>query len=167
MILGMSTAMFTELHVLISLIGIVSGFVVVFAMLNSNRLPGMTAIFLFTTVATSVTGFMFHFTSFGPPEIVGAISLVVLSVALLALYYYRLAGVWRSIYAATAVFALYLNSFVGVVQAFQKIAFLHALAPTQKEPPFTAAQGVLLLVFLALGVAATKKFHPSRQPVFA
>jgi hypothetical protein len=168
MILGMSVAAFTQFHVILSLIGIVSGIVVVFAMLGVKRLPGLTAIFLLTTVATSVTGFMFHFTSFGPPEIVGVISLVALAVAILALYSYKLAGAWRWIYVAAAVFALYLNVFVGVVQTFQKVALFHALAPTQTEPPFAVAQGVVLLVFVALGIAAVRKFHPvSRVPAAA
>jgi hypothetical protein len=168
MILGMSVAAFTQFHVILSLIGIVSGIVVVFAMLGVKRLPGLTAIFLLTTVATSVTGFMFHFTSFGPPEIVGVISLVALAVAILALYSYKLAGAWRWIYVAAAVFALYLNVFVGVVQTFQKVALFHALAPTQTEPPFAVAQGVVLLVFVALGIAAVRKFHPvSRAPAAA
>jgi hypothetical protein len=159
MILGMSTAAFTQFHVLLSLIGIVSGLVVAFAMLGSNRLPVLTAIFLLTTVATSVTGFMFHFASFGPPEIVGVISLIDLAAAILALYSYKLAGSWRWIYVATALFALYLNVFVGVVQTFQKVAFFHALAPTQTEPPFAVAQGIVLIAFIALGIAAVKKFR--------
>jgi hypothetical protein len=168
MILGMSTAAFTQFHVLLSLIGIVSGIVVALAMLGANRLPLLTAVFLATTVATSVTGFMFHFASFGPPEIVGVISLVVLGIAILALYGYKLAGAWRWIYVAAAVFALYLNVFVGVVQTFQKVEFFHALAPTQTEPPFAVAQGVVLIAFIALGIAAAKKFRPSTGgPVFA
>ena len=160
MILGMSTAAFTQFHVLLSLIGIVSGIVVAFAMLGTKRLPVLTAIFLLTTVATSVTGFMFHFASFGPPEIVGVISLIDLAAAILALYSYKLAGSWRWIYVATALFALYLNVFVGVVQTFQKVAFFHALAPTQTEPPFAVAQGIVLIAFIALGIAAAKKFPP-------
>ena len=161
MILGMSTAAFTQFHVILSLIGIGSGLVVVLGMLAANRLPGLTAIFLATTVATSVTGLMFHYVSFGPPEIVGVISLVVLAAAILALYSYKLSGSWRWIYAAAAVCALYLNVFVAVVQTFQKVAFFHALAPTQTEPPFAAAQGVVLVVFVALGFAAARKFHPA------
>jgi hypothetical protein len=160
MILGMSTAGFTQFHVLLSLIGIVSGIVVAFAMLGSNRLPVLTAIFLFTTVATSVTGFMFHFASFGPPEIVGVISLLDLAAVILALYSYKLLGAWRWIYVTTALFALYLNVFVGVVQTFQKVPFFHALAPTQTEPPFAVAQGLVLIAFIALGIAAVKKFRP-------
>jgi hypothetical protein len=161
MILGMSLAAFTQFHVILSLIGIVSGIVVAFAMLNSRRMPAMTAIFLFTTVATSVTGFMFPFETFGPPEIVGVISLVVLAAALAALYLYKLAGAWRWIYVATAMVALYLNVFVGVVQTFQKVPFFNALAPTQKEPPFAVAQGIVLLAFIALGIVAAKKFRPT------
>jgi hypothetical protein len=163
MILGMSTAAFTQFHVLLSLIGIVSGIVVALAMLGANRVPALTAIFLLTTAATSVTGFMFHFASFGPPEIIGVISLVALGVAILALYRYKLAGSWRWIYVATAVFALYLNVFVGVVQTFQKVPFFHALAPTQSEPPFGVAHGIVLIAFIALGLAAAKKFRPSTE----
>jgi hypothetical protein len=160
MILGMSTAAFTQFHVLLSLIGILTGLVVAFAMLGAKRLPALTAIFLVTTVATSVTGFMFHFATFGPPEILGVISLVVSGVAILALYSYHLAGSWRLVYVATALLALYLNVFVGVVQTFQKVAFFHALAPTQTEAPFKMVQGLVLIGFIALGVAAAKKFHP-------
>jgi len=168
MILGMSTATFTQFHVLLSLVGIVSGIVVAFAMLGANRAPALTAIFLLTTVATSVTGFMFHFATFGPPEIIGVISLLVLGTAILALYGYKLTGPWRWIYVAAAVFALYLNVFVGVVQTFQKVAFFHALAPTQAEPPFAVAQGIVLIAFIALGIAAARKFRPSaRGPAFA
>ena len=168
MILGMSTSTFTQFHVFLSLIGIFSGVVVVLAMLAAIRLPLLTAVFLLTTVATSVTGFMFHFASFGPPEIVGVISLIVLGVAILALYGYKLAGSWRGIYVATAVLALYLNVFVGVVQTFQKVPFFHALAPTQTELPFALAQGVVLIAFVALGIAAAKKFRPPTPgPAFA
>jgi hypothetical protein len=161
MILGMSVATFTLFHVILSLIGIASGLIVVLAILRAKRVPALAAIFLATTVATSVTGFMFHFASFGPPEIVGAISLVVLLAAILALYSYKLAGPWRRIYVVTAVLALYLNVFVGVVQTFQKVAFFHALAPTQTESPFAVAQGIVLLAFIAVGIAAVRKFQPA------
>jgi hypothetical protein len=161
MILGMSTAAFTLLHVVLSLIGIASGIIVLIGMLGSQRLPAWTGIFLATTVLTSVTGFLFHSEKIGPPHVVGAISLVVLAVALLALYAYRLARAWRWIYVATAVLALYLNVFVGVVQAFLKIPFFNVLAPTQNEPPFAIAQGAVLLLFVALGVWAVRSFRPA------
>ena len=166
MMLGMSLATFTQFHVIISLIGIGSGILVLIGMLQANLMPKITAVFLATTVATSVTGFMFPFTSFGPPEIVGLISLIVLIVAILALYSLHLAGSWLWVYVATAVFALYADVFVGVVQTFQKVPFFNALAPTQKEPPFAIAQGIVLLAFIALGIAAARKFHqgPGVQP---
>lgn len=163
MILGMSLAAFTLLHVIISLLGIASGLVVLAGMLGGRLLNGWNGFFLLTTIATSVTGFMFHSKSFGPPHIVGVISLVVLAVALFALYSRRLVGSWRWIYAATAVAALYLNVFVGVVQAFQKLPFLHALAPNGSEPPFVVAQGLVLLIFVALGIQAAKRFHRTAQ----
>lgn len=158
MILGMTT--FTFIHVALSLIGILAGLVVMAGLLQSNRLPGWTAVFLATTVATSVTGFGFPFVKFLPSHGVGIISLVLLAAALLGLYGYRLAGSWRWIYVVGAVISLYLNVFVLVVQAFQKIPALKALAPTQSELPFVVTQAVVLLIFIALGVAAVRKFHP-------
>jgi hypothetical protein len=159
MILGMSLAAFTLLHVIISLIGIVSGIPVVYGLLSSKPLPGWTALFLATTILTSVTGFFFPVDSIKPSHIFGVISLVVLALALLALYSYKLAGAWRKVYVVTALLALYLNSFVLIVQSFLKAPFLHALAPTGTELPFASAQGVLLVLFVWLGVLAVKKFH--------
>ena len=161
MIWGLSTATFTTVHVVLSLIGIASGLVVLAGMLGARRLPSWTALFLATTILTSVTGFGFPFTKLLPSHWFGIISLVVLAIALLALYVFQLAGHWRWIYVASAVLALYLNSFVGVVQAFQKLAFLQPLAPTQSEPPFAAAQLVVLAIFLLLGILATIRFRPA------
>jgi hypothetical protein len=161
MILGMSVAAFTLFHVMLSLVGIASGFLVVGGMLASNRMPALTAVFLVTTIATSVTGFLFHSAAIGPPHIVGAISLIVLAVTLVALYRYHLAGRWRAIYVSTAIVALYLNTFVGVVQAFQKIPALNVLAPKGTEPPFAVAQGLTLALFAILGVLSVKRFHPA------
>jgi len=160
MIWGMSAATFTLVHVIISLIGILSGFVVVSGLLKSNRSAGWTAIFLITTILTSVTGFGFPFDRFLPSHWVGVISLVVLAVALLALYVFHLSGPWRWIYVVTAMLALYLNVFVAVVQSFLKVSFLKPLAPTQSEPPFLVAQVVVMAIFIALGVIAARRFHP-------
>ena len=162
MILGMSVGTFTLLHVIISLVGIASGAVVLFAMIGDRPSRAWTALFLATTVLTSATGFLFHSASFGPPHVVGVISLVVLAVALLALYGQHLGGVWRPVYVICAVIALYLNVFVGVVQAFQKIPALNALAPKGSEPPFLAAQLVVLIGFIGFGYLAVKRFHPAR-----
>jgi hypothetical protein len=161
MILGMSTYTFTLLHVVISLVGIATGVVVLLGMLAGKKLEGWTAIFLATTVLTSVTGFLFPIARIGPPHIVGAISLVVLAIALLALYVNRLEGAWRWIYVATAVLSLYLNVFVGVVQAFQKLPLLEPLAPTQSEPPFVIAQVAVLGIFVLLGILAGVRFRPA------
>jgi hypothetical protein len=160
MILGMSLSTFTTLHVIISLIGIVAGLVVLLGMLGGRKLDSWTAIFLATTVLTSATGFLFPFNKLLPSHVVGIVSLVVLAIALLALYGLHLAGAWRWIYVAAAVLALYLNVFVGVVQAFQKLAFLQPFAPTQTEAPFIVAQVLVLAIFAALGVLAVRSFHP-------
>ena len=161
MILGMSLSTFTTVHVIISLVGIVSGFVAVYGMLNGSRLDWWTTLFLATTVLTSVTGFLFPLSGLTPAVIFGIISTVVLAIAIGALYLFRLAGAWRWIYIVSALLALYLNSFVGVVQAFQKLAFLQPLAPTQSEPPFAIAQLILLAVLLWLGYRAVRTFHPA------
>ena len=160
MFLGLSIAAFTKLHVLLSLIGIVSGLVVLYGMLGAQKMPGWTALFLATTVLTSVTGFMFPAVAITPAAIFGIISLVVLAWALLALYVFQARGTWRWIYVVTAVLALYLNVFVLVVQAFQKITFVHPLAPNGSEPPFLVAQTIVLLTFLWLGFGAVLKFRP-------
>jgi hypothetical protein len=162
MILGMTTSTFTLIHVLISLAGIGSGFVVVYGMLAGNRLEGWTKIFLATTVLTSVTGFLFPVEHLLPSHVVGVISLVVLTVAIVARYSLHLAGAWRWIYVVCAVLALYLNSFVGVVQSFLKVPALKALAPTQKEPPFLIAQLAVMAIFIVLGILAVKKFRIGR-----
>jgi hypothetical protein len=160
MVLGMSLATFTLLHVVISLVGIATGFVVVYGLLNANGLSTWTAIFLATTVLTSVTGFFFPFEKLLPSHIVGVISLVVLAPTLLALYAFHLAGPWRRVYVVGAVVALYLNTFVGVVQAFLKIRPIASLAPTQSEPPFLIAQLLILAIFVGLGVLAVRSFRP-------
>jgi hypothetical protein len=164
MMLGLSLSAFTTLHVIISLVGIFTGFVVLYAMLNSNDMATWTAVFLGTTVLTSVTGFMFPFHQVLPSHIVGGISIVVLAAALYALYSQHLAGAWRWVYVVTAVLALYLNTFVGVVQSFQKVGFLQPLAPTQSELPFVVAQSGVLVLFIVLGYLAVGRFHPLMSP---
>jgi hypothetical protein len=164
MILGMSISVFTLFHVVLSLIGIAAGVVAVAGMLRSKRVNGWTALFLVTTVLTSITGFFFPVDQVLPSHIVGVISLVVLAIAIVALYGYRLAGSWRWIYVAGSVIALYLNVFVLVVQLFQKVAFLNALAPTQSDPAFIIAQLVVLAIFVMLGIKAVKSFHPEADP---
>ncbi len=147
-------------HVIVSLIGIVSGIVVLFGMLGARRMAGLTAVFLLTTVLTSITGFLLPAEHLLPSHVVGIISLVVLAIALVALYLRRLAGAWRWIYVVTATAALYFNCFVGVAQAFQKLSALHARAPTQSESPFLIAQLVVLAIFIVLGFLAVRKFYP-------
>ena len=152
---------YTIIHTLISLVGIFTGLVVLFGMLVAKRLDGWTKWFLITTVATSVTGFFFPFHGFTPAHGVGIISLLVLAVAIYARYPRQLAGHWRWIYVVTAVIALYLNMFVGVVQTFLKVPALKAMAPTQTEPPFKLAQLVVLALFIVLGVVAAIRFRPA------
>jgi len=163
MILGMSTASFTVFHVILSLIGIGSGLVVVVGMWAANRLDGWTALFLATTVLTSVTGFLFHSSHFGPPHVIGLLSLLLLVLAILARYSYDMDGSWRWVFVVTAMLSLYFNVFVGVVQAFQKLPLLQPLAPTGSEPPFAIAQGLVLVVFVVFTVFALKRFYPARD----
>jgi hypothetical protein len=149
-----------QIHVLLSLIGIVSGFVVLYGLLVGRPLGGWTALFLATTILTSITGFPLAPFGFDPARAVGVISLVLLALAVAALYGFRLAGAWRGVYVGSAIAALYLNVFVGVAQAFQKVPFLQPLAPTQSEPPFLVAQVAVLVIFVALGILAAIRFHP-------
>lgn len=160
MILGMSLSTFTLVHVLLSLAGIATGFLVLFGLLSANKLENWTALFLLTTVLTSVTGFLFPVSTFLPSHVVGVISLAVLAAAILALYVFHLSGAWRWLYVGGAVLALYFNVFVGVVQGFQKLSFLQPLAPTQSEPPFLIAQLVVLVLFIVLGLLAIARFRP-------
>ncbi len=154
---------FTLFHVAISLLAIGSGFVVLAGLISGKRLDGWTAFFLATTVATSVTGFLFPITHLTPGLVLGAISLVDLAVAIYARYARRLAGAWRPAYVISAVLALYLNVFVLIVQSFQKVPALKSLAPTGSEPPFAIAQGLALVAFIALGVLAVRRFR--EQPL--
>jgi hypothetical protein len=154
--MGFNLATYTAVHVVLSLVGIVSGLVVAYGFLTALDSAAWTALFLRTTVATSLTGFGFPFEHLLPSHIVGIISLVLLAVAIYARYQALLAGVWRRTYIVCAVIALYLNVFVLVVQSFQKVPALKALAPTQSEPPFLIAQGVVLVLFVGLGTFATR-----------
>jgi hypothetical protein len=160
MVLGLSIGEFTLLHVVITLVAIGSGLITVGGMFASRRLPGTTALFLFTTVLSSVTGFLFPIHGFTPALGVGSVSCVILAIALFAYYGKRLAGAWRWIYVVTAIAALYLNVFVLVVQSFVKVAALNALAPTQSEPPFAIAQAAVLAIFVLLALIAAIKFRP-------
>jgi len=160
MILGMSTSTYTMLHVLISFVGIGSGLAVMYGFLRAKRLDAITAIFLVTTVLTSVTGFGFKIEHLTPGLVVGGLSLVLLAIAIAARYRLHLRGAWRPIYVVTAAIALYFNVFVLVVQSFEKVPALNALAPTQKEPPFAVAQLTVLAVFIAATIVAVRKFHP-------
>jgi hypothetical protein len=151
----------TVFHVAISLIAIAAGFIVLAGLIRGQRLDTWTAIFLVTTIATSVTGYGIPAARLLPSHIVGAISLVVLAIALVARYLRRLEGGWRRTYVVTAMTALYLNVFVLVVQLFIRVPFLQPLAPTQSEPPFQLAQAAVLVAFLVLGRASLRGFQPS------
>jgi len=156
----MSLSTFTAVHVLISLVGIGSGFAVLLGLFSAKRVNGLTALFLLTTVLTSVTGFGFPFTHLLPSHKIAIISLLVLAIAILARYSFHMVGKWRWIYVVTAMIALYLNVFVLVFQSFEKVPALKAMAPTQSEPPFLVAQLAVMAVFIPLTIFAVKKFHP-------
>jgi hypothetical protein len=160
MILGVSVGAFTLLHVVITLVAIGSGLIAVGGMFASHKLPGTTALFLFTTALTSVTGFLFPIHGFTPALGVGALACVILAIALFALYKERLVGAWRWIYVITAIISLYLNVFVLVAQSFMKVSALNALAPTQAEPPFAITQAAVLVIFIVIGLIAAVKFRP-------
>jgi hypothetical protein len=167
MILGMSLSTFTTVHVIISLIAIVSGIIVMFGLLGSRRMPGLTAIFLVFTILTSATGFLFPFEKLLPSHMIGILSLVLLAIACIALYVTQLSGPWRSVYIVTAMTSLYLNVFVLIIQAFLKVPVLHALAPSvpPSEPPFAILQGIVLVFFVIVVIGAVRRFRP--MPTFS
>jgi hypothetical protein len=161
MILGMSLATFTLVHVLLSVVGIAAGLIVMERFLRNRVLGLSNTIFLVATILTSATGFLFPSKGvFTAAQMLGVISLVVLAIAALALYIGNLIGAWRWIYVVTATMALYFNVFVAVVQSFQKVGRLRILAPTQTEPPFAITQAAVLAFFLLLAMIALRRFRP-------
>jgi hypothetical protein len=154
--------MFTLIHVVISVVGVVSGLVVLGSLMAGARLGGWTVLFLATTTLTSVTGFGFPTPAVSPAQVVGGLSLVVLAACIAARYWMKLAGAWRTTYVVTAVVAIYLNVFVLVVQLFAKTPALAQLAPTQQEPPFALTQALVLGLFVWLGWAAVRGFRAAR-----
>ncbi len=157
---GIPTHLFLQIHVALSLIGIVTGLIVLYGLLAGRALGGWTALFLATTILTSITGFPLPPFGLDPPRMVGILSLILLATAVGAYYVFHLGGAWRWVYVVTAMTALYLNCFVTVIQSFAKIPSLHALAPTQSEPPFLVAQLAVLALFLLLGFLSVRRFHP-------
>ena len=149
-----------QLHVAVSLVGIISGLVMVYGLLLGRNFRTAIAVFLVTTILTSLTGFPLPPFGFDPPRAVGVLSLILLVGAVAAYYGFRLVGPWRRIFVACAVAALYLNVFVLIAQGFLKVPALHDLAPTQSEPPFAIVQGIVLIVFIVLGVLAAIRFRP-------
>src|SRR5216683_3409349 len=165
MVLGMSLATFTTVHVIISLIGIVAGIIVMFGLLGSNKMPGLTAIFLLFTILTSATGFLIPpllTETLLPSHLIGILSLVLLAIACIALYGMEVSGAWRWIYVVTAMISLYLNVFVLIIQGFLKVGPLHALAPSvpPSEPPFAVVEGIVLLFFVVVIIGAVRRFRP-------
>jgi hypothetical protein len=168
MILGMSLSTFVLVHVIISLVGIAAGFIVMFGMLGSRRMPGWTASFLLLTILTSATGFLIPpllSEKLLPSHMIGVLSLILLAIACFALYGQKLSGSWRWIYVLTALLAQYFNVFVLVIQSFLKVGPLHALAPSvpPSEPPFAIAEGIVLVFFIIVIIGAIRRFHPAPQ----
>jgi hypothetical protein len=151
---------FTAIHTALSLLALVVGILVVLGLPGSHRMPGLTALYLATSVATSLTGFVFPTERFLPSHGVGVISLVLLLTAILGRYVFYFAGAWRWIYAVGVVLSVYFLFFVGIVQAFMKVPSLSALAPTQSEPPFAITQGACLVIFIVLTIVAARRFRP-------
>ena len=165
MVLGLSLPAFTLVHVIISLIGIVAGIIVMFGMLGSKSMPGLTAIFLLFTILTSATGFLFPFKELLPSHMIGILSLVLLAIACIALYAMKLAGIWRPVYVVTAMISLYFNVFVLIIQSFLKVPALAALAPAVPPAPlsgpvFAVVQGLVLVFFVLVIIGAWRRYRP-------
>jgi hypothetical protein len=159
MILGMSLSVFTTVHVALSLIGIGAGLIAMVGLIGGKLLRALTALFLATTVLTSLTGFLFPFSGVTPGIILGILSLIVLILAIVALYAKNLAGSWRGTYVISASLALYFNVFVLFAQLFAKVPALKAIAPTQSSPAFGGTELVVLIVFIVLTTLAFRRFH--------
>jgi hypothetical protein len=157
---GIPTHLFLQIHVAISLIALVAGLIALIGWLTGNVSRGRTALFFVTIILTSVTGFPLPPFGLDPPRMVGILSLILLAIAVLAIYVFKVGGAWRWIFLVTAIAALYLDAFVGVIQAFAKLPFLHELAPNGSEPPFVIVQVVVLAIFVVLGFLALRRFHP-------
>ncbi|MBR0870117.1 hypothetical protein JQ633_07095 [Bradyrhizobium tropiciagri] len=157
-------------HVIISLIAIVAGLIVMFGLLGSKSMPGMTATFLLLTILTSATGFVIPplvTEKLLPSHIIGGLSLVLLAIACIALYVMRLNGIWRPVYVVTAMVSLYLNVFVLVIQSFLKVPALAALAPAvapnpPSGPVFAAVQGIVLVFFVVVTIGIWRRYRPMR-----
>lgn len=162
------TTGFTLFHTALSLIGIVAGLVVLRGLIRNNPLNGWTLVFVVTTAATTLTGFLFPFRGFTPAIGTGIVSTLVLVATIPARYTFHLAGPWRWIYVVGAVVSVYLNCFVLVVQSFLKVPALHALAPQGTEPPFAITQAIVLVLFVIAGYLAVRRFRPTApQPALA
>ncbi len=163
MILELSTSTFTLVHVVLSLAGIGTGFIVMIGLLAGKRLDGWTIIFILTTMAACVTGFLFPFERLFPSHVLGLISLLVLVIVIWARYWFELAGASRWIFVVGVATTLYLNVFVAIVQAFRKVPALNAMAPTQTEKPFVIAQLVNLGIFIVLAILAARRFRVDQR----
>ncbi|MCU1285984.1 MAG: hypothetical protein JWO13_2334 [Acidobacteriales bacterium] len=156
---------FTLIHVAISLVAIATGFLLIAALAKGKLPPRLTDVFLITTALTSITGFFFPFVHITPGMVLGILSLLVLAVAVPALYVFKLAGHWRTAFVISSIIALYFNFFVLIVQSFQKVPSLHTLAPKGNEPPFAIAQGISLVMFIVMGTLAVKRFKVASPPI--
>jgi hypothetical protein len=149
------------LHVTLSFIGLLAGALVLIALCAGRHQPTWEAVLLLTTALICLTGFPLASPpgtpTPDPARILGVMELVIVVIAAFALYVRHLANAWRGIYIVAIVLAVYFNVFVAVAQAFLKIGFLHAFAPTGKEPPFLIAQLVTLGLFVVIGVTAFKR----------
>ncbi len=150
---------FTLFHVAISLLAIASGLAVVCGLIKNRTYSGLTSFFLATTALTSITGFFFPFHGVTPGIVLGVLSIITLAIAYWARSRWLASQRLRRTYLSTMVIALYFNVFVLIVQSFQKVPALKALAPTQKEPPFQLTQGVVLLLFIVLGILSVRRFQ--------
>jgi hypothetical protein len=157
---GIPTPVFLQFHILVSLLGIATGLIVVYGLLTARPLAPWTVLCLATLALTSITGFPLEPFGFDPARALGAMSLAALATATASLYLFQMAGAWRLVYIASILAAIYFDLFAGVTQAFLKFPLLHALAPTQSEPPFVIAQLTLLAAFILFGVRAAVRFRP-------
>jgi hypothetical protein len=154
-------AALTLFHVIVSLIAIAAGIVLAHGLITRKRYDRWTLIFMVTTAVTVLTGFVFPYNGFTPGIGVGIICVLIFIPTALARYRFAMAGIWRPIFVVGALALFYFNCLVFVVQSFQKIPPLNALAPTGGEPIIGAVQAVVFIAFLIVGFFSIRRFRPT------
>ena len=156
--LGLSADLLLQVHVVLSLLQIPVGLYLALELCR-GRAPAATTLLFFALAAlTSLTGFPLPPFGFDPPRAIGILTLLLLAASAFAFYSRGAIGLWRPVFVIGSIAALYLDIFVAIVQAFQKLPAFQRLAPTQSEPPFVILQVAALALCIVIGFYAVRRF---------